>query len=300
MHEEAVMFSKGHSLIGVVTYPKSENKSSVRCGVIFLNAGLVHHIGQNQIYVKTARKLAGIGCVSLRFDLSGIGDSDVNPSNLNYQERVRSEIQDAIELLCDKGKVDRVILIGFCSGAINGLNMVGEDERIKGLVLVNPSSPIRKRFILRSHLINVASWKKIMTSINYYKKTFIMLKQSLKIKRRNNEHSADYINHMKIANAINHNIKLSIVISQRDPSLDQILHELRKLEDQEIIKEFVETNVIQNADHDFYLIANQKDIIECINRWIEQSFTYPPSYSAPDYPPQMAYKKTLAFIRNLI
>ena len=43
--------------------------------VVLLNAGIVHRVGPNRMHVLLARALAAAGIPSLRFDMSGIGDS---------------------------------------------------------------------------------------------------------------------------------------------------------------------------------------------------------------------------------
>jgi alpha/beta superfamily hydrolase len=74
MKETAIRFGKFDTLIGVITEPDTPAQDN-RPIIILSNAGLIHRIGPNRIYVKLARLLAEDGYCVLRFDLSGVGDS---------------------------------------------------------------------------------------------------------------------------------------------------------------------------------------------------------------------------------
>ena len=76
MKEYTQLLGKRRSLVGIVTDNETFSPHQKRkTGAVLLNAGLIHHIGPNRIYVKLARQIAALGIVALRFDLSGIGDS---------------------------------------------------------------------------------------------------------------------------------------------------------------------------------------------------------------------------------
>src|SRR5689334_20064244 len=69
--ENAIVFGGDVRLVGIVTTP-AETRAD-RTGVILLNAGVVHRVGPNRLYVTLARRLAQAGLTVLRFDHSGIG-----------------------------------------------------------------------------------------------------------------------------------------------------------------------------------------------------------------------------------
>ena len=58
MKETAITFGKSKSLTGVLTDPPEAKREAGVPAVIFLNAGLIHHVGPNRLYVKLARALA--------------------------------------------------------------------------------------------------------------------------------------------------------------------------------------------------------------------------------------------------
>src|SRR5262249_32019788 len=61
-------------LFGVLTGPAGGGDPT-RPLILFLNAGAVHRVGPNRMYVTLARAFAERGLTSARIDLGGLGDS---------------------------------------------------------------------------------------------------------------------------------------------------------------------------------------------------------------------------------
>jgi hypothetical protein len=64
--EEAQLLGKDRDLVGVVTNPAAAEVHSKLPAFLLLNAGSVHHVGPNRLYVKIARRLASLGFVIAR------------------------------------------------------------------------------------------------------------------------------------------------------------------------------------------------------------------------------------------
>jgi pimeloyl-ACP methyl ester carboxylesterase len=107
-------------------------------GLLLLNAGLVHRVGPHRINVKLARRAAQRGLASLRFDLSGLGDSAPGEPGGTPLSRAVADIRAAADLLAESSGCRRFMCFGICSGADNGLAAALEDERIVSLVLFDP------------------------------------------------------------------------------------------------------------------------------------------------------------------
>ena len=76
--------------------------------------------------------------VSLRFDLSGLGDSAPSPSGLSLSARTEQEIRAAIGLVLERYRLESVVLGGLCSGAEDSLRSAATDTRVNGVVLIDP------------------------------------------------------------------------------------------------------------------------------------------------------------------
>jgi hypothetical protein len=85
-----------------------------------------------------ARRLAERGVASLRLDLSGIGDSRPVPGSLSFRASAVADTRTALDWLVAESGARRFILFGLCSGADNALAAAAVDERVVGIVLVDP------------------------------------------------------------------------------------------------------------------------------------------------------------------
>ncbi len=138
MREEAVVFGSPNSLVGILTQPSGPTAGqALRPAVILLNAGVTHHVGPNRLYVQMARELAAGGFLVLRFDFSGIGDSEVRADNLPPDQSVMIETRAAMDFLEASRGVERFLLAGICSGATVAFLAARADPRVAGAVLIN-------------------------------------------------------------------------------------------------------------------------------------------------------------------
>lgn len=143
--ESVVQFGSGSHLTGILTEPGAraslplgEGVSDARAPmVILLNAGIVHRVGPFRLHVNIARTLAQHGLASLRLDLSGLGDSRPRTGKLTKDERVRLDVDQAMEYLKSRGLSDRFVLFGLCSGAYHAHQIAIADTRVVGAVFLD-------------------------------------------------------------------------------------------------------------------------------------------------------------------
>lgn len=137
MIEEAEVFGRGHRLVGLSSRP-ADGDPRAYPAVLLTNAGLIHRIGPRRLYVALARRLAAEGRLVLRFDLSGIGDSESRRDGLPVVQGVVQDTVEAMDHLTERFGVERFVLIGICSGAKVSFKVASGDERVTGVVLVDP------------------------------------------------------------------------------------------------------------------------------------------------------------------
>lgn len=137
--EEALMFGAGSQLLGILCEPDERQEARTSDAVIFLNVGSNHRVGSNRMYVKMARTLAAHGITSLRFDVSGIGDSisTAGIENRLYAKEAIFDAQAAMDALKDHREAERFFLVGLCSGAYLAFQTAHADPRVAGQVLIN-------------------------------------------------------------------------------------------------------------------------------------------------------------------
>jgi pimeloyl-ACP methyl ester carboxylesterase len=164
MNEKPVLLGEAKSLVGILTEPRLPAPRSAPA-VLFFNAGLMHRVGPNRLYVKIARGLAAAGFTVLRFDFSGIGDSRPRTGGAPFEANVLKDAREAMDFLAATRCADRFILIGFCSGAHHAIRAACVDERVVGLGLIDPysvSSPgyFFDRYVGR--LLRLESWRRLI------------------------------------------------------------------------------------------------------------------------------------------
>jgi len=139
--EAAVHFGSDRHLFGVLT---TSDHNAVRPAIVMFNAGSVHHVGPNRLYVALARHLSAAGFDCLRFDLESLGDSVLRGpgrENYPYPQNATSDAGAALEFLKSRG-YQRIVALGLCSGAHTtfhtGLQFA--QYPIEELILINPMS----------------------------------------------------------------------------------------------------------------------------------------------------------------
>lgn len=147
--EQAILLGARKSLVGVIAQAATRADADERPTIVILNSGIIHRIGPNRMGVALARVLAAAGHVVLRFDLSGIGDSDARTDSLQPLDAALADIKEALDALEAARGVRRVILLGLCSGADHAAIYGGSDPRVVGLVLLDPAIPPTRRYRLR-------------------------------------------------------------------------------------------------------------------------------------------------------
>lgn len=140
MNERTVQFGSAGELLGTLCLPAAPATPAAGAppGLLLLNAGIVHRIGPHRINVRLAREAAALGIASLRFDLSGRGDSLPAAAGLPYDLQAAADVRQAVAALCAEAGCERVMLFGICSGADDGLAAAMSEPRLAALVLFDP------------------------------------------------------------------------------------------------------------------------------------------------------------------
>ncbi len=163
VRESLESFGRHGSLAGILTLPRDDASGPP---VVLLGAGILHKVGPSRASVELARRLAAAGHPTLRFDLSGIGDS-ARVDEPSLAETAVQDIRDAVSLVEERcGGTGGVALVGFCSGADNALFVGAEDARVGSVVLFDPTVHRtggfeRRRMVRR--LLSPRSWWNVLS-----------------------------------------------------------------------------------------------------------------------------------------
>lgn len=302
MKEEALLFGQARSLVGILTDPAEGVREPSLPAVILLNAGIVHRVGPQRLYVKIARRLAAMGFVVLRFDFSGVGESKPRHDHLPFERSAVSEAQDAMNHLAAERGVDRFILAGLCSGADFSLKTACCDPRVVGAVLLNAQGDqldtgdeLRNYFLLRRKARNL--WKKALFNprmwgravageIDYgdIVRVFVFSLTS-KFTRKAKIVSGTSQHATNLRTTIGRGVRLLLVFSEGDTGLDHLQEvfgdELRQL----CSTGEMGFHVIPDSDHLFTLLGTQERLLGIVREWAHECFVTARSPAARDHHP---------------
>jgi hypothetical protein len=159
--ERAFSFGDDGILVGILTEPEQPRLGAP--AVLLANAGLNHHVGPFRAWVDLARRLAGHGFTTLRFDRSGIGDSEPRDGGGGTNiDRSILDYQDAFRLLESKRQVKEFIVVGLCSGVDPIHRLAKDDDRVIAAAFIDGYSYQTRRFQMRRALrfAQPARWRR--------------------------------------------------------------------------------------------------------------------------------------------
>ena len=297
--EKLICFGDTTQKVGVFTPPQHESENKGFC-TIFLNAGLIHKIGPNRIYVKSARALAKRGISAFRFDFSGLGDSETCEESKNLTDLQVSEIKEAMDAIQINEGISRFVLIGICSGAeIAFETAIRGESRIIGLSLIDgiyadrlelgtiynqALGKTRARYY-KKNMFNLQRWSKVLrgkSGLFTFKNFFtlfgiipMMIWKMIKPKSKKNQKSEGSIQHWDIDSwqkIIDQNIKMQLIFSEGDTAMD--LFELTFADALEPFEngEFLTIERAKDVDHTFTPIWSQQYLAKLIGDWAIKSF----------------------------
>ena len=135
--ERVVRFGPNQSLVGILTTGKVATGD--RPHVVIVNAGIIHRVGPNRLYVDLARAVAALGYSVLRFDLAGLGDSDVALGGASLAESAVADVSAAFDHLAATRNASEFLIFGLCSGANYAALTAFRESRVIGVMLIDPS-----------------------------------------------------------------------------------------------------------------------------------------------------------------
>jgi hypothetical protein len=159
--ERALRFGETAPLVGILTEPAPERKRPDAPVAVFLNSGIIHRVGASRLYVQMARRLADAGVSSLRFDFSGIGDSEARRDTLPFVKSAVVETREAMDYLERVTGSRSFDLIGLCSGADMAFEVALVDPRVVGLVKLDPYAYRTRRWYLLHYgprVLKASTW----------------------------------------------------------------------------------------------------------------------------------------------
>ena len=273
MTERAVSFGKASQLVGVVTPPKDAANG---WGVIFLSSGLLHRVGPHRLYVVMARLLAEHGFTSLRFDLSGIGDSSPRRDTLPVEQSGVAEAREAIDLLEAEG-CERFLAVGLCGGGYFAFRTAGADPRVEAAALLNVRGHLHgtdpetgdalRQGSMRRHYMRLATsssfrsknWRKIFSGR-------VDIRSALKSLLKGRDRPTQLPGPGELDALHQRGVKLLHLYSEGDEGLDY-LHVVLGRQLAPLRRDGSHFELIRGCNHTFTPLWSQQKMLEILTTW---------------------------------
>jgi exosortase A-associated hydrolase 1 len=123
---------QGSWLYGILHVPEQAGAK----GVLIVVGGPQYRVGSHRQFTLLARHLAADGIPVMRFDCRGMGDSEGDPRTF---EDMEEDVRCAIDtFLKEVPTLNELVIWGLCDAASAALFYAHRDQRVTGLVLLNP------------------------------------------------------------------------------------------------------------------------------------------------------------------
>ena len=286
MTEHAVRLGPWGASAGVVTLPDPSCAVAGAPTVLFLNAGLLRHAGPHRLHVHLARRLASLGVASLRFDLSGIGDSGPRQDRLGREESVVQETREAMDFMVASYGAQRFVLFGLCAGADQAVRTALEDERVVGASLIDGYSYTTSRYVLRYYagrFLRVRSWWNVLSLQHpgfarlvgrFSRRPEAPVQRpvgpGLGVYNRPTREVAE----SRLRALVDRGCRLQVVFTpsktyNREAQFGEMFPSLAG-------SERVAVRYFEDANHMFTLLANHQALIDCVEAWVREAFLSAP------------------------
>jgi hypothetical protein len=165
MREKVIRFGRETKLVGILSEPQPGAVETGRPAALLVNSGILHRVGACRFHVRLARRLAAEGTLALRFDFSGIGDSEVRRDDLPFEKSAVAELREAMDHLAASKGARRFAVIGLCSGADMAFEVARDDARVVGLGVLDPWAYRTPRYYLKHYgprMLSASAWANLL------------------------------------------------------------------------------------------------------------------------------------------
>ena len=281
--ERTVQFGRADHLNGILTLPKGLDGKPFAC-LLIINSGIVHRIGVSRLHVSMARQLSNHGIASLRFDLSGVGDSDTPPGLDSIQAIVDEDLRDAIHFTKEQFGDSPLVGAGLCSGAYDWIRSVGRNEGLWGAILLDlfsdyiTSNHVFRHYVKR--ITNVASWNNALSD----PKGKLMAMKSRFSSVQNSENQKTDLDDVEVGvrpilsqnelgaiinGAINDRINLFFIYSDGLEDIYNYHNQFADVFPEQVKSPHIDWDYIAGSNHTFEKEAHRQRLLASIVGWLK-------------------------------
>lgn len=158
--DQPLVFGKLNHLVGI----KNIVENAAPTAVIMMTPGMLHNTGPFRLHVDIAQCLEEKGISSLRFDISGIGESLGVGTSGKSIDRAATEAIEAMDYLTESNGIKQFILFGLCSGADDSIQTALQDKRVKGVISLDGAAykttqfKFKEALLMARKMLSISKW----------------------------------------------------------------------------------------------------------------------------------------------
>jgi hypothetical protein len=279
--ERAVAFGRDSGLIGVLTEPGSGEAIADAPAVLMWNVGIQHRIGPYRIQVDIARDLAERGFTSLRFDLSGMGDSEARQDNRPDQDRALDDVREAMALLEKRHGARGFVPIGFCSSVDAAHAISLQDGRIVGAAFLEGYSYRTRGFWLRypGRLIDRQRWSRYLSNHRLLPRAYGRPTETESAAQSRSAMGSVFARQYPtreqfgaaVVQLASRGVRLLFLYVGGDTDFNH-RGQLFEIVGDDSLEGRVDVEYYSNADHTFFRVADRERAVARVGVWMARSF----------------------------
>lgn len=151
IQEQTLTLGPEGRLVATLTLPQGSAVARGAPTALLTNSGVISRVGPHRINVRIARWLATRGVASIRFDLSGLGDSRRAPGTRPQLDQWAADTVSVMDWAAQRLGSDAFFMVGLCSGAEVAFRSALVDRRLRGVLLWDmyayPTAKSRRRAV---------------------------------------------------------------------------------------------------------------------------------------------------------
>lgn len=282
VQEQAITLGPRRSLCGILAQPAQALQDAPV--VVLLSAGILHRVGANRLHVTLARRLAAQGYCVVRFDLSGIGDSESRDDALPLFDGALADIREVLDQVEGSREAREFVLVGMCSGAMHALAAAHGDPRVVGAVMLDLFIPRTRGFYVRHWLrksVNFGGAWRLLTGRHPMWRRLrrrISSQGGSGASTSGDEVAGPLLQQIRkgmtlaFDTVVSRDVKLLAVFTEGHPGhhnyRNQLLHAFPNVRFGNTLR----LEYLRGADHTFTLVRNQERLLALVSDWLGERF----------------------------
>ena len=270
--------------------------------VLIPNAGATRRSGPGRLQTLLAREVAMRGCVVMRVDLSGFGDSaplDHSTGHPVYFAEAEAELEALCGWLREQTGARTCVVLGLCSGAYYGLRAATSPGTINELIAVNPLTFYwhdGDEMLIPDHTVQgeVRRYLQPKGQMGRLRKLLrgqVNVRHSLRLLRRHARSGLQYAGRdigrllgwplrddlaRDLGGMLKRGVRVRFLIADSDPGVDMLRRQGGARVRRWLRRGLIRLEILENADHTFTRRESKQRLIAAVTRALQGRPSEPP------------------------